>query len=141
MKVGVMITEGGPHPPEKWAEQTAEQIIDIVETAPEALLSEARAFRAQIVEILTVHHATVQETERNLLEASGAAHHAVPIDPSPHLADPVDAIIAAAQDKSFAEHFNKPETRAYLEQTIGSHFATAMHVERSWHRDRTQGVQ
>ncbi len=135
MQVGVMITDGGPHPPEKWAEQTASQIIDIAATAPEAKLKEAREFREKIVAILTPHHAKVQDHERGKLAAS-IERMATPLDPTPHIGEAVDAIIAAAKGLSFEAHFQQPETRAYLENLIGSHFATAMHIERSWHADR-----
>jgi len=135
MQVGVMITDGGPHPSEKWADQTASQIIDIAATAPESKLMEARAFREKIVEILTPHHAKVQEHERGKLAAS-IEHMVTPLDPSEHIDEAVDAIIAAAKGLSFEAHFHKPETRAYLVNLIGSHFATAMHIERSWHADR-----
>lgn len=136
MKIaGIMVTNGGPHPPEKWAEQTASQIIDIAESAPGGLLAEARTFRAKIVDILTGHHFSVQVVERGHLGLHGMARHAHPIDPSPHVDDPVAEIVEAAADTSFESHFARPEVQDYIRQTIGNHFATVIDVERKWHLD------
>jgi hypothetical protein len=140
MQLGVLATDGGPHPPEKWAEATADQIIDIGSTAPQALLSEARTLRAKLVAILTPHHDRVQQHERGALAAKGDAHLETPLDPSPHIDDPVAEIVAAAKGTSFAAHFQRPEVQQYLRDLIGHHFASAMHIERQWHPHRRQGA-
>jgi hypothetical protein len=130
-----MVTDGGPHPPEMWAEATADQIIDISAQAPESKLQEAREFRTKLVTILTGHHDMVQQHERGKLVERGAAHLTTEIDPSQHVDDPVADVVAASRGYSFEAHFAKPEVQDYLRQTIGNHFATAIHIERSWHAD------
>jgi hypothetical protein len=135
MQIGVMTTDHGPHPAEKWAEQTAAQIVQISETAPEAKLAEAREFQRKVTAALTGHHQLVQDRERDHLRTKGAARHADHLDPSEHLDDAIDAIVAAAKGTSFAAHFARPEVLGYLRQTVGGHFATAMHIERLWHGD------
>lgn len=70
MRMWILVTDGGPHPPEKWAEVTASQVIDISSTAPESKLSEARAYERRIVGILTRHHANAQGLFRDMLAAA-----------------------------------------------------------------------
>jgi hypothetical protein len=135
MNVGILATDGGPHPPEKWAQVTASQIIDIASDAPEAKLREARVFEARVLEILTGHHSLVQEHERGGLANEGPERLATDIDTSGHVPDAVDDIISAAKGTSFAPHFAKPEVRAYVERLLHEHFHHAMHIERSWHAD------
>lgn len=134
-----MITEGGPHPPEKWAEQTADQIISVAESAPDALLAEARSFHRAIIDILTKHHASVQRIEREHLRSKGAGHYASPIDPLPHIENPVTQIIDTAKGTSLESHFAQPFIKTYLMQVIGNHFHDVVMIERSYHRDIAEG--
>ncbi len=133
MLMQLMITDGGPHSPEKWAAVTVRGVIDIAETAPDALLREAREFEDKAVATLTRHHALVQDHERNGLSTEGADRLASNIDPSGHIPDAVDDIIALSKGTSFAAHFATPETREYLERLLHEHFHHSMWIERSWH--------
>ncbi len=134
--IGVLVTDGGPHPPEKWAEVTASQIVDDIAThAPQTGVGESQEFRDKLVAILTPHHGRVQESERGaLVHVPGRMQH--DLDPTPHLSDPLAEIVAAAQGHTFGAYFTRPETQEYLRRVIGTHFATAMQIERSWHADR-----
>lgn len=135
MIVGVLATDGGPHPPETWAAVTASQVIDIASSASGALLAEARDFRARVEEILVGHHRLAQEHERGGLATEGAERLGTDIDTSGHVPDAVDDIIAAAKGTSFAAHFAQPPVRAYLERLVHEHFHHSMHIERQWHAD------
>lgn len=141
MQIGVMVTDGGPHPPEKWAEVTASHIIDISATAPEAKLKEAREFRDKITGILTGHHANNIRRERNKLAAGTDDHFATALDPTETVEEAVAEIIAASKGLSFAAHFEKLETQQYLRNAIGSHMATAQHIERMWASDDTDAAR
>lgn len=135
----VMITDGGPHPAEKWAQVTAQTILDdIAANAPQTGIGEAMAFRADLEALLTGHHADVQDSERAKLDGDDA-HRAGDPDPAPHLGPAVEAIVALARTHNLADYFNRPETQEYLRRTIGGHFATAMDIERSWHAVRQNG--
>lgn len=136
----LLITNNGPHEPERWAEVTASQIIDISAQAPDAKLSEAKEFRDKLVTILSRHHGNVQEHERAQISIHGHARLMHDLDTDPHIADPVNEVIAASKGYSFESHFNKPETRTYLENLLSSHFASAMHIERSWHANRNSSA-
>jgi hypothetical protein len=47
-----------------------------------------------------------------------------------------DADTGAEKEVNLGEHFAKPEVQVALAGLIGSHFATAMDIERSWHADK-----
>lgn len=132
----VMVTDGGPHPPDKWAKVTAQQIFDDIETnAPQVGLGEARQFRDELEQLLTQHHGNVQDSERALIARHGDARLSHPLDATPHL-PAVAAIVALAARHSFRDYFARPQTAEYLRHLLSAHFATAMHIERSWHADR-----
>jgi hypothetical protein len=135
MNVGCMITNGGPHPPEKWASVTAQKIIDISANAPDALYREARDFQAKIEELLVAHHRLAQQHERAALATEGPARLVTELDTSAHAPDALDDILAAARGTSFAAHFAKPETQVYLARVLHEHTHHIMHIERSWHAD------
>ena len=136
MTVYVMKTDGGSHPPEKWAEVTASQIVQIAESAPEGRSAEARALRDKIVAVLTDHHGRAQDKEKAALAEHGHARLGHDLDPSEHIDDALPAVVAAANGTSFAEHFARPDVQDYLRRVLHKDFGTAMHIERSWHADR-----
>ncbi len=135
MLVGVLKTDGGPHPAETWAQITASQIISISSSAPDILLKEAQEFENKLIGVLTTHHTNAQESERSVLEAEGTKLLANDIDTSEHVDAAASAIVALARGTHFAVHFAKPEVRKYLEKLLHSHFHHSMLIERSWHAD------
>lgn len=142
MKVGILATNNGPHPADKWAEQTAAQIADIIQVEPNSLafneLTAAKNdFENEIRTALVVHHTTVQDHEKAQIVEHGMSRLEHPIEPEMvHVDDAAADVTAIAKTKIFGSHFNKPEVQDYVRQTIGSHFASVRHVERSWHADR-----
>ena len=134
----IMITNYGTHPPESWAQVTAEHIapISVGLTGPRYIA--AMKLQMAITEALTPHHEAVQHHERAKL-AESSDHLLTNLDPEPHLEGAIQAILAAAKGTDWEAHFAKPEVQAVIRQEIGAHFATAQHIERSWHVDRNPG--
>jgi hypothetical protein len=135
MQIGILATDGGPHPPEKWAQATVAQIMEIASSAPEALYREATDLERKLIELLAGHHASAQDLERGALSTSGADHLAAPVDTAPHLSSAVADIVELAKGTSFEGHFSTPETQAYLAEVLHSHFHNVKMIERSWHAD------
>lgn len=147
MQPGIMITNGGPHPADKWAAQSAAQIAALIQVDEASDSDEARAarrakprFELDLADALEDHHDSVQSGERNALDEHGHSRHEHSLDPAEHheatLEDAMaDVAKVAARYPQFADHFARPEVEAVVKSIIASHFATAMHVERSWHRD------
>lgn len=146
MKVKVMVTNGGPHPPEKWSEQTAEQLVDVIQVEPtypnyEAALQQKNVLKDKFMAALTPHHTKVQGKERGHLSTKGSEHLASDLDPNEYLDEAVAAVNAAVKGSMFEEHFAKPLVQIFIKSTLAGHFASAMHIERSWHADRNPDDQ
>lgn len=141
MKVGILVTDGGPHPADKWAEQSAAQIADIIHIEPDSiafneLTAQKTEFEKEVAAALTDHHDAVQKHEIAAIDEHGMDRLGHPIAPeAEHLDAAVDAVKQVASTKIFGSHFAKPEVTAFVKETLGSHFASAKHVERSWHAD------
>lgn len=137
-----MITNGGPHPADKWADMTTDTILDLIKidddsATPEAAVARAakRNLKPVLFDIFNGHHSAVQAAEKGnlarakksmLTETLNVTHHMT-------IADEVDAALAATP---FGPHLAKPEVKAVIRQIIGQHTADVMHIERRWHADR-----
>lgn len=154
MQVGVMITNGGPHSPEKWAAATSGEIIKIAADASEEEVVlengrrvkkkrvdviDGRRIELRIMDVLADVHRNVQEAERSKIVADPTrADEKVP-DPFEHdIEATTTAICATANGTMFEEYFGRPAVKKHIREVLASHFATSMHIERSWHRDRSK---
>lgn len=140
-----MVTNGGPHPADKWAEVTRDAILDLIvvdeNSASEAAVAARDAKRMlslTLFNILNRHHDAVQKHERSeLRKKDGHKRLCVQYDPTaPAEAALSEVLNALAAVPMFADHFAKPEVRETLFRIVGQHFADAMHIERSYHADR-----
>jgi hypothetical protein len=152
--LGVMITNGGAHPPEDWAETTANKILDLIRVPSEAVsaeLAEAdriaveagreaarqakNLLKPQIVAALLSAHVDVHAGEAAALAADGAARAAAPADPGAHTE--VDAVLAAVhalfEKTLFAAHFVKDEVKARVAQILHGDLAHSIELVRAYH--------
>jgi hypothetical protein len=133
-----MITNGGPHPADKWADVTVDTILDLIQIEADSVTPEATAarqakrdIRNAMFPIFNDHHAALQSGESNAPKAVE--------DPIDILADTastlakVNKVIAATP---FAAHFAKSEVQAVLHSVIGQHSTDVVHIERRWAADR-----
>lgn len=131
----VMITNGGPHPPDFWAQATAEHIAPIAPTMTGSRRLDALALQARIQGALTPHHDAVQQAERAAIAADPNRLMAG-YDPEQHVDEALAAVVAASVGTEWEAHFHDPAVVDVIRREIGAHFATAQHIERSWHADR-----
>jgi hypothetical protein len=133
----LIATNGGPHPPEKWAAVSAASIIQISEGAIGKNLAEGRDLEKKIVAILERQHKDVQEHERAQIKSFAGSRLMHPLDLGDHrLEQKVAEIVAAAKGSLFEYHFHKVEVQKHLYQVLGRDFASVMDIERSWYADR-----
>lgn len=125
----LMITPNGKHPPAKWAELIADEIIDISADAEETRMKEAMNFRAEMVEMLIDH---VKQTVRHEQKQIKGGNHDLdlPYETEDHACDVAGEITDLAFGKSFESHFKKPDVRARLEAVLNRNFKSAKLVER-----------
>lgn len=149
-----MSTNGGPHPSDKWAELTADQIVDtiLVDGKPDDVSDAARAarkakrdLRAKLFYIFDAHHDGVQKAEQghlkaNILTLDHAGKHAdateTPLDPSAHVDGVMDEVTKAFAATPWASHLAKPEVLDTVRYIIGQYTVDVMHIERRYHHDR-----
>ncbi len=137
-----MITNGGPHPSDRWADMTTESILELIEVGEESATPEAvkaravkRALRPDLFAIFNGHHERVQKHERGVLAKAKESMVTDTINVAHHMTigQEVDALLAATP---FAAHFARPEVRAVIHKIIGRDTANVMHIERRYHADR-----
>ncbi len=137
-----MITDGGPHPADKWSAMTASHVCSMVRVNQNSESAAAKAarralprFELELADALESHHANFQRDERSRLE-SGSERLNQPYVAHADLDAQVAAVVEVARKTPFAEHFAKPEVQAAVRDVIQNHVASAQHVERKWHCDR-----
>lgn len=64
MKVEVMTTSNGGHPPEFWAKRAAERIVQISESAHPAIRDQAMAFRNDLEQVILTHIRLALQSDR-----------------------------------------------------------------------------
>lgn len=135
MTARLLITDGGSHPPEKWAVATAEAIFDINPAMAGDRLLAAKKLQVAIAEALMPHHGGVQEREKSTprLEHSNEDNIAESLSEAE---EAYAAIKAAASGTPWADHFDDPARAAAIKATIASHFMTAKDIERQYHARR-----
>ena len=130
----IMITNGGAHPPEKWAMVTAERIFDIGGTVAGARLIRAQKLQLAIAEALMPHHEKIQSTERRKLDED-IKNMLTPTDPTDYLDSIMNDIVKVSKGTPWQDHFQRPEVQEAARRIITNDIATVQHVERSWHAD------
>lgn len=145
MIVGVIATDFGPHSAEDLAISTAAQLISVASEASGLNAAKGRKLELQFIDILEEHHQRVQDHERGQLEEHGDVRLSDPLDPTEHVDEPFDAIIAAAAavegarpgtTSAIAKHYADPKVQIAVREVLATMFATNMDIERSWHADR-----
>jgi len=110
MQPRIMITNGGPHPPEKWAETTAWKILDLIRVSETPIDPNLPADERATIE--TLREAARQEKNRlePLLQEAILRHHmnaSNKVIAAKEAAD--DALKVMTSSSSFAAHFARPE--------------------------------
>lgn len=146
MHATALITNGGPHPSDKWAAVTADHICRLIEIDESSVTPEAIAarkakprFELALADALDGHHATVQDHEKGALVEHGVDRYGHPLDPqAQHMDEALAAVLAVAKGTPFEDGVASDEFQAAVLAILGSHFATSIDIERKWHRDRAR---
>jgi len=125
----MLITSGGKHPANKWAEHAADEIVSISEQAPQLLLREAREFRAKLIGLFTKHNQCMMDHEQEQIQA-GKHHPDLPYETEDYASKVRDEVCGLAVGSSFAEHFQQEHVRAWVEGICNKYFKSVKMVER-----------
>lgn len=139
----IMITNGGPHPADKWADATTETILGLIQISDDADTADAayarqvkREMRPVLFNLFNTHHGDLQKFERAECKKDGKRAGNRRFDPSTHASKAAADLHAVLAATPFASHFARPEVKEVLERIIGQHFVNSMNIERCYHRDR-----
>jgi len=155
MFVHVMTTDGGPHPPEKWALATAMHIVavfNVDKNSPRAVELELAKDEAKgkIVRIMIAHHTAAQDGERGKIAEHGHDRLLHDCDPGHHCdVESVVAEVMQAVKPLLAFIVMSPEVElpphqtmwAVVKERVENDVRTIMHIERSWHADRNPNTE
>jgi hypothetical protein len=139
MRVGIMVTNHGSHPPEKWAAESAQQIADIIVIEPsspayDAMLQAKSKLTSDLEAALVKDFTDVQDEAKATLAKDGDKALNTPIEND--LDGAVATVLAVTDASIFASHYRKPEVQAFIKSTLHSHFTSVKQIERSWHADK-----
>lgn len=130
----ILATDHGPHPSERWAMHTAEEVFNTSKIADPARTVQARAVQIKIAEALSAHYDAAQKGERGRLAANADAHLMTEHDGAP--AEAMATMLSAVKGTPWEAHYAKAEVQAEVMRTLQHHFVTAQHIERLWWCDR-----
>jgi hypothetical protein len=139
----LLITNGGTHPPDKWADTTVESLLDLIQideasSSAAAVTARAakRALRAELFDAILPHHRVNQSDERAALSDDAAEHLCCALDPGGAVEKAFADIHPLLLTGPFKAHFSQPHVIEVVRATLARDFGTAAYIERSHHCDR-----
>jgi len=127
MTIGVMITNGGPHPADKWADQSAKQLVNIITIEPSSQVYQA-ATEAKIN--LENELRTALEKDHKSLQDIFRANKK--IEAASHAEDALQTVLKITDKSMFRDHFRKPDTQDFVKRALTQHFDTSLNIEKDW---------
>lgn len=125
-----IITDGGTHSPEKWAELTASELVDSAkESDPNAPI---RKIENGVIDILSEYYTHVREAEVAGLDTDGDGILESPIDGFEH--DPeeiVTKVVALMAGTPFETHSKRQDFQDRIRLVVTRHTVLVKDVERS----------
>src|SRR3954468_4343510 len=139
----VLATNGGPHPPELWAQATCEDLIPI-DGIPQQYQEAGLDLRSKLIDVLAAYHTQTQEEERRLLEADAAKQLASKL-PDRSDAD-FQALMDEIQDTAKGTPWEELMAgvrgiQAAIRLIVAGHTKQIRHIERLWHADRNPELE
>ena len=136
-QVRFMSTDGGAHPPEKWALETAEQLVYIGPNVNGPTLMAATEAKLAIAKALMDHYAKVQNDERGKLQLDPEGTHASDLGvPDEHMDSMIDAVKGALTNTPWSDIVDLPDNRAVIQNHVHEHVKAIQAIERSYNKDR-----
>lgn len=141
--VRVLTTDGGTHPPEKYAMATAELLtpmgIGAEAGRPDNNGPAALMLRAKIAQALIPHHHKVKHTEIGRLRDKGHDHLASDIDPREHSGDALKAVLDCSKGTPWEAQHASADVQQAMQGEINRMFHSAMREEREHHARKNAG--
>jgi hypothetical protein len=131
-----MVTNGGTHPPEKWALETAEHLVSIGPDVDGPTLMAATRVKMNIANALVESYADIQTTEKSKLASDPDATHASPLGvPDDHLNVIVGKIKEQLANSPWSDMAQDEDAHTLIANHVHGHLMEQQAIERSWHLD------
>ena len=134
----ILITNDGPHPASKWADVTANAILNLIiiePTAPPDAAAQKASLAVYLRTTLMSLHDTAQKSEDAALSVN-SSH----INASPDFVAYADQAVGAIQNLTvnslFEPHFRRPDVMDYVRTVCARHFLDSMDIQRKWFADK-----
>ena len=141
-----LITNGGAHPPDKWAAVTAEFVADLVQidvksnSNPAAQARRAKPiFIDEMAASLEPIVALVMSDEQTRCTNGTVTNRNDPFSVDIRVASALSEVVSASQGTPFTSHFAKQDTKDAAEIILKQIFIDAANNQRSWFFD-AQGI-
>lgn len=136
MQVGIMITNGGPHPAFKLAQMTVDQLVQINDGASEEARLAGESLRGMMALVLEKHHGMFQLDQRKKLKEDPALLSGKVTQVSNAVEEALKELLTVVADTPFADHFAKADIQEYVRGVVTRLFNINADIERSWFADR-----
>lgn len=140
--VGVLKTDGGPHPADMWAEASANEIANIVVVEDQSITDAAKKarkakprFALDLADVLEDWHQKVQDKEKAELKAKGVARLGEDHGIEDMVEGAVKDVLACADKTMFAAQFKASQVVAHVKAIVSADMNTVAHIEQSWFAD------
>lgn len=133
----LLITDGGPHSAEDWAQVTAEHLFSLPDKPTSGERSGTLRLQNATMECLIPHHRATMEIHRQKLGLSAIPAWEHSFDDG---IDAFNAISAALPGSPFEYKLQDDSWRTFQANEIACHKNTIKDIEERWHRDRGQIV-
>lgn len=143
-----MITNGGSHPADAWADHAVETLLDLVQIDPASTSDDAKAARLtkrelspKLFAVINAKLEAVQQAEKTLPKTvtttdTAYAHCYALNIANPDLDNFTNVVLEQLKGTPFEAHFNQPDPKAAVRSILGQCMADVMHIERRYHHDR-----
>lgn len=143
MQVTFLVTDGGPHPADKWASLIGERIAGLIEIdaksdSPEAALARKAKprFALDIADAIEGQLTILATAEVGRIGSGDTKSRNDPFDVDGPTTAALASVVATADGTPFALHFQTPVVQAAVGRIIKQHFIDAANNQRSWQFDQ-----
>lgn len=138
----VLVSNGGPHPPDRWAAVAASLIsarivIDECAITPEAAEARKakRRFNVAVAEALEPAFLAVADAEKNAVQGNSKIKRHDQFNVEKYVAEGVKTVSACAIGTPFEAAFQIAAARQLIQNILSQNFIDAANIARSWSLD------
>lgn len=139
MEVTVLVTNGGPHPPDKWASLAGSKIADLIQiddNSASDLAIQARKAKPRLAldlsDALEPLFATATSDELNRVNSGVVTGRFDQFQPDSYVNTAMDITSSVMGQTMFASHFREPDVLTVVRRILQELILDAMNIERSW---------